>query len=248
VNVTKRYSIDAGLDDTICIGSSKTLTATTLAPRLVWNTGDTIPTIVVSPKVNTTYSVQSLNNGCFGKADSVTIFVDTTLHALFIPTPDNGDVPLDVLFSNQSRGAQFISWDFGDGGTSTDINPQHKYNKEGTYKALLTVRNARGCIDTFSYLIIVRYSFKIVIPNVFTPNADGLNDKYEIFATGIKQFHLVLYNRWGQSIFSSDDVTKQWDGKIDLQEAPSGEYYYTLVVTDKLDVSSSYKGIFTLIR
>ena len=67
-------------------------------------------------------------------------------------------------------------------------------------------------------------------------------------ATGIKEYSLVLFNRWGQVIFTSDDVTKQWDGTVNGEPLPDSEYFYTLVVKDKLEVVSSYKGIFTLIR
>lgn len=248
INVTKKYTVNAGVDDTICPGYTKTLSASTAGPSIKWNTGDTTLSIKVKPTANTTYWVQSINNGCIGAADSVTVFVDTTLHALFTPTPDNGDVPLDVIFNNQSRGATSYNWDFGDGATSTLVNPEHRYLKEGSYKALLVIQNARGCIDSFSYIIIVKNSFKILIPNVFTPNNDGLNDKYEILATGIKEYSLVLFNRWGQVIFTSDDVTKQWDGTVNGEPLPDSEYFYTLVVKDKLEVVSSYKGIFTLIR
>lgn len=248
VDVIKRYSVDAGLDDTICSGNSVTLTATTLGPKVLWNTGDTTFSIIVKPSFTTIYSVVAINNGCFGKADSVVVNVDTTLHASFIPNPDNGDIPLEVIFNNTSRGALSQIWDFGDGNTSTLAQPKHTYNKEGSYRALLIIRNARGCIDSFEYKIIVRNSFKIIIPTVFTPNNDGLNEQYEIFATGTKEFNLVLYNRWGQVLFTSNDPAKTWDGTLNGNPAPDGEYYYTLVVKDKLDVVSSYKGIFTLIR
>lgn len=248
VNVTKRYTIDAGLDDTICVGFSKLLVSTTGAPQRLWNTGDTAAAITVKPSYTTTYIVQSLNSGCYGKADSVTIFVDTTLHALFIPTPDNGEIPLDVTFQNQSRGALSTHWDFGDGTSSSDLNPIHTYQNEGNYRALLTVTNQRGCIDTFGYLIVVRYQFKMIIPNVFSPNEDGLNDFFEIFGTGLREFHLALYNRWGQMVFKSDDILKSWNGKLTAEDAPAGAYYYDIIVVNRKGENHQYKGLFTLVR
>jgi gliding motility-associated-like protein len=248
VNVTKRYNVVANPDDTICPGFSKTLNAITLAPQVLWSTGDTTFSIIVSPKSTTTYWVKAINNGCVGNADSVTIFADTALHAIFIPTPDNGDVPLDVLFNNLSRGALTNNWDFGDGTLSTLHSPQNIYGTEGNYRATLTVKNARGCIDTASVLIIVRNGFKIIIPNVFTPNGDGLNDTYEIFVTGIKEYNLNIFNRWGQIVFTSNDAYKQWDGSASGNQAPDGEYYYTLVIIDFLKEQHTYKGIVTLIR
>ncbi len=180
--------------------------------------------------------------------DSVTVVVDSTLHAIFIPTPDNGHVPLTVDFNNLSRGNITQHWDFGDGTSSSDPHPQHLYKAAGNYVAKLTVTNARGCIDTMSFLIVVTNNFKIVIPNVFTPNADNSNDLYEVYATGIQQFSLHIFNRWGQELFVSDDPQKQWDGKSMGQEMPEAEYYYTLTVKDYLEEVHAYKGILTIIR
>jgi gliding motility-associated-like protein len=248
VNITARVPVYAGVDDTICYGNSATLNATTFAPQVEWNTGDTVRTINVKPVQSTVYWVRSVNLGCYGPADSVTVIVDTTLHALFTPDPDNGNVPLTVSFSNNSRGAKIHLWDFGDGTNSTSFNPQHNYTKEGNYTALLTVTNSRGCTDTVSYLIIVKNNFKILIPNVFTANGDGLNDEYEIQATGVKTYALQIFNRWGQLVFFSDDPSKHWNGIIDNKPAPEGEYYYQLVVRSLLDEEFHYKGVLTLLR
>jgi gliding motility-associated-like protein len=248
INVTKRYAVNAGIDDTICPGFSSTLNAITGAPSVLWSTGDTSFTIIVKPKFTTTYWVKSKNNGCYGIADSVTIFVDTSLHAVFLANPDNGDLPLDVLFTNLSRGATDNDWNFGDGNSSTIFSPQKTFSKEGTYRVSLTVKNARGCIDTASILIIVRNGFKLIIPNVFTPNGDGLNDTYQIYATGIKEFLLVIYNRWGQPVFSSNNPAQQWEGVSDGIVYPDGEYYFELSITDNLQQNHHHKGILTLIR
>src|SRR4029079_19002163 len=104
ITVNQRIPLYAGEDDTICAGNSVKLNATTFALQQQWSTGDTVKTITVKPPVTTTYWARSINNGCYGPADSVTIVVATTLHALFTPDPDNGNVPLTVQFNNQSRG------------------------------------------------------------------------------------------------------------------------------------------------
>jgi gliding motility-associated-like protein len=64
----------------------------------------------------------------------------------------------------------------------------------------------------------------IYVPNVFTPNNDTLNEVFRIYGTGITEYHLVIYNRWGERIFSSDDIHKSWDAKND----PIGVYYYMI--------------------
>lgn len=50
------------------------------------------------------------------------------------------------------------------------------------------------------------------IPSAFTPNGDGINDRFGVKAEGIKLFKMEIYNRWGELIFESDDITHLWDG------------------------------------
>jgi gliding motility-associated-like protein len=68
----------------------------------------------------------------------------------------------------------------------------------------------------------------IYIPNAFTPNGDGINDTFGVKGEGIKDFHLVIFNRWGEIIFESREARKQWDGKVDGQQVEQGVYVYEL--------------------
>jgi gliding motility-associated-like protein len=88
------------------------------------------------------------------------------------------------------------------------------------------------------------------IPNVFTPNNDGQNDFFEIKANGYKSYLLKIYNRWGQLIFSSNNESNYWNGKIKHtnKDASDGTYYYILELINNIDKYSSYKGLLTLLR
>jgi len=68
----------------------------------------------------------------------------------------------------------------------------------------------------------------IYIPSAFTPNGDGLNDMFGVKGDGIKDFHLYIYNRWGEVLFESTNPRQQWDGKIDGNPAETGTYVYQL--------------------
>lgn len=131
-----------------------------------------------------------------------------------------------VMFYNYSYfGASYL-WDFGDGTTSTDMDPWHKYESEGIYKVKLTVTSADGCIDTLLYVspIVVKYrEGYIKFPNAFLWNKTGptggywdnsLLDDYVFrpFFENIEQYKLQIFNRWGVLIYESDDVHKGWDG------------------------------------
>ncbi|MCX6292204.1 MAG: PKD domain-containing protein [Bacteroidetes bacterium] len=99
---------------------------------------------------------------------------------------------------------------------------------QATTLYFLTVTDNHGCQAYDSVLVIyVPCESQLIIPNVFTPNADGFNDTYYIghFCPGI--FHFTIYNRWGKIIYESGDSHFHWDGKTtDGQDASEGTYYY----------------------
>jgi gliding motility-associated-like protein len=68
----------------------------------------------------------------------------------------------------------------------------------------------------------------IYIPSAFTPNGDGLNDTFGVKGEGIKDYRILVYNRWGEVIFESTNVRKQWDGKFDGSPVEQGTYVYQL--------------------
>jgi gliding motility-associated-like protein len=68
----------------------------------------------------------------------------------------------------------------------------------------------------------------LFVPNAFSPNRDGHNDRLEIIHCGIQNFELHVYNRWGQRVFSTNDPAKSWDGKSRGIPQPLGVYAYYL--------------------
>ena len=72
----------------------------------------------------------------------------------------------------------------------------------------------------------------IVKSNVFTPDGDGKNDKFDLnqFAN-VKDFHIEIFNRWGKKVFESSDLSNQWDGKINGNPADEGVYYWMATYT-----------------
>jgi gliding motility-associated-like protein len=128
---------------------------------------------------------------------------------------------------NYSSGGKDYLWEFGDGGTSTDLNPSYVYRDSGFYSVKLKVWSQYGCVDslTLENGVHVIESSKIKFPSAFTPNSNGAgggsynrfdysNDVfYPIVITGeIQNYHLQIYNRWGVLIFESNDINIGWDG------------------------------------
>ena len=90
---------------------------------------------------------------------------------------------------------------------------------------MLTVTSDKGCATSDE--MIVKVLKNLVIPNVFSPNGDGINDKWIIkYLESFKESNINVYNRYGQSIFHSVGYDNAWDGTYKGKPVPAGTYYY----------------------
>jgi gliding motility-associated-like protein len=98
-----------------------------------------------------------------------------------------------------------------------------------------------------SVLVVVRPP----IPNAFTPNGDGKNDEFKIFGTppeNIIKYNFHIYNRWGQMIFSTTDITEGWNGMAKGEYCPAGVYVWEIFYIDSKKTKVTNKGTVMLIR
>ena len=90
------------------------------------------------------------------------------------------------------------------------------------------------------------------IPNAFTPNGDGLNDTFEPKMSNIETYKIMIFNRWGELIFTSNDPSNQWDGTVNSNEVQIDVYVYKIVVTGFYQIgnldSEQLVGTVTVIR
>jgi len=130
-----------------------------------------------------------------------------------------------VEFISETDSAQTFYWTFGDGGSSIDRDASHVYQNVDTYDVTLQVTAMNGCIDSTSQVIDVK-EVELTIPNVFTPNGDGINDTFVILDLDKYVANsLVIYNRWGKSVFEQNDyMSGEWDG----DNLGDGTYFYVL--------------------
>jgi len=140
-------------------------------------------------------------------------------------------------------------WDFGDGLSSYEQNPEHKYEKPGKYKVSLQLIKT-NCSETLFLDELVIADKKLDIPNIFTPNNDGENDEFLISAPqNLKSFEALILNRNGQLVYKWDDPTKGWDGlMMDGKKAQEGAYYYIIKGVDSLGKTFEYKSYLELRR
>jgi gliding motility-associated-like protein len=165
-----------------------------------------------------------------------------------------GCVPLSVTFTNTSTNATSYLWLFGDGWVDSTRNPTHLYIDSGKFTVTLIIFNndsiCRLKPDTSTFDFITTNFCNIYIPNVFSPNNDGKNDLFHIVAEGYSNYNLIIYNRWGEKVFTSTDVNILWNGKLNNTgaDAPDGTYYYILNANDPAGKKYSTHGYLSLIR
>ncbi len=106
-----------------------------------------------------------------------------------------------------------------------------------------------SCAYTDSVKVSVNYHTNILIPSGFTPNGDGRNDEFKIVNPLVQRLmEFRVFNRWGQEVFSTTDITKGWDGKWKGVTQDIGTYEYIIRVGYADQTTEMYKGSVQLIR
>ncbi|MCB0854929.1 MAG: gliding motility-associated C-terminal domain-containing protein, partial [Bacteroidetes bacterium] len=89
---------------------------------------------------------------------------------------------------------------------------------------------------------------EIYAPNAFTPNADNVNDYFYLQGVYIREFHMKIFNRWGQEIFESNHINDEWDGTFNGEPVPEGVYVWVAEATSNNGREFTERGTVTLIR
>jgi len=243
------------LKDSICPGTSVELKVNVEGGKPAytysWNNGITNNgpgPITVSPTTTTLYKVH-VSDGCsYNASDSILVKVLAKGTAAFLPSPDTVEGGHTITFTNNSKNTTYYFWSFGDGGSSTEPDPTHKYLNPGTYTVTLVAYDSDGCPDTA--LIDVVVTPEVYIPNVFTPNGDGVNDVFYFIVQEAQCFHANIYNRWGVLIYQLNSSEDGWPGTVQQTKLPAsdGTYYYILHYCDYKNVTHDLDGFITLIR
>jgi gliding motility-associated-like protein len=156
-----------------------------------------------------------------------------------------------INITNNSLGGDIYQWTFGDKSGSPSKDPEsHTYADTGHYRIKLLVINNFGCKDSTYQQIIIEQPYLLYIPNTFSPNDDGVNDVFLARGDGIIKFKMMIFDRWGNMIFYSDDINKGWDGKANGGSTPAqiDAYVYLITGTDLKKHDHTYRGAVNLIR
>ncbi len=197
----------------------------------------------------------SVPGGC--PADTAYVIVSVQAIPLIDAGPDVVIATGESTQLNATGTGVTYSWTPTDGLSDANIsNPDASPTITTTY--YVTTTDALGCVATDS--VIVKVGGFAVIPNAFTPNGDGINDYFTIYAQGVDNWQLMIFNRWGQMVYQTTDLSelsnpaKGWDGTYNGQPQGMGSfvYYVEMEIMDTDNpgqtIQKTMKGNITLIR
>jgi gliding motility-associated-like protein len=125
------------------------------------------------------------------------------------------------------NGSTYV-WDFGDNTGSTEVHPNNIYAEPGFYEVTLIAYDDKGCTDTVSRLIEIEEEWYIYVPNTFTPDGNRSNDDFRASTIGIQTLNISIFNRWGEEVFTSDELDFIWDGTFNGWLVQDGVYTYKI--------------------
>ncbi len=253
-----------------------------------WKTGQTTIATIINPQIfepphnDTEYTFIITDRfGC--KSEFSLLYKSIAVKAQFSVDQQQGEAPLTINFINESQNATpgMYEWLFYRNlddlkkeaekpqqpldsimVVAYDDNPVYTYEKSGSYLVTLIAKKVSEsitCADTF-YMkspIIADTSF-VAVPNVFTPNGDGINDLFIVRFWSMQSIKISIFNRWGKRIhfyesgnvrgFEDTYTATVWDGKLNGRYATPGVYYYVVEGKGRDNKTKRANGFFHLFR
>lgn len=235
-------------DAPVCTGTTFTLSVLNAEPGVVytWLPPTGLPSagaevgFFASTLANAgTYLVTANLEGC--ARDTAAIEVD-----LIQATPV--ELPPDTAICMQSGfvigpDTLFASYLWQDGSADSVYVP----DDSGLFT--LTATDFNGC-QTSDQIDLEMVDCQVIVPNIFTPNGDGNNDLWLISVAEPRSLRMVVYNRWGRTVYESDEVGAWWDGNNfrNGEPCPDGVYFYIVELTTFDNLPFGASGTVTLMR
>jgi len=261
VDVNAGPDVDFTVDD-VCqnepasFDNTTTITTGTITGYL-WNFGDGETSTEEDPEhfydAPGTFDVTLIAYSANGCSDTITYSVDIG-ELPFADAGENDTIYYLETYELNGSGVGSFFWVPGNliippGSISslTVANPTIELTETTTF--FLTVTSPDGCSETDTVTIYVIQYTIVDIPNAFSPNGDGIND--EIFVLNHEVGELLeysIFNRWGELVFTTTDLGKGWDGKVNGQEADIGTYVYLIRAVGLDEEFFQRQGNITLVK
>jgi large repetitive protein len=214
------------------------------------NVGDSLNLINAGPGVYTLTITDA--NGCstqVGGTSGLSVTSTSGVVASFTSDFTTGETPLLVNFTNTCTGGVTYLWQFPGNDTASTLNANYTFTTLGLNTVCLIADNGVGCIDSICSDIDVFINSVFVIPNIFTPNGDDVNDVFTVKNVGLEKMDAEIYNRWGQKEYEWHTTNGGWDGRTTSGVlVPDGTYFF-LIRAKGFDGKEYFeKGSFELMR
>lgn len=224
-----------GNDTIVCRESGIILNAFNSNATYLWQDGSKEAHFDV--KQSGVYSVKVNLNGCI-KSDTTSIsFISKPEFSLGKDTMICEGMPF--LLQPKIDGTGTFLWQNG------STQPGFQVTSPGLYSLKVT----NQCGSNTDEITISTFTCIIRMPNAFTPNQDGLNDVFRVkYPFPVKDFRMIIYNRWGEKVFETTDMKQGWNGRFRGQLQPIGTYTWTISLTDLQGNNQSLKGVVSLLK
>jgi gliding motility-associated-like protein len=229
-------NVNLGKDTTLCEDFTLLLNITNPpSSSYLWQDGSNTPTYLVTQKGR--YNARVIMNGCINRD---TVNIDYFLRPRFSLGADK------IICSGMSfildPNIDNVNYLWQDG----SINKTYVVTQPGQY----ALKASNYCGATIDKVLITQGACKLYIPNAFTPNGDGNNDVFRAgLGENVTDYQLQVFNRYGQLIFESKDLSKGWDGQYGGKNQPGGTYAwiirYKTVTNNNIEI---LKGTVLLLR
>jgi gliding motility-associated-like protein len=232
--------------DTVCAGASIVFTANAPgASSLTWTLGSagtssaSSPTALFSEPGTEVITLEAFGpNGCASTpvSDSVRVAPLPDLQLLAEPLPCERAIAVELLATAADQCVLWLNDVLVDSSCARTL--ELPVAQEGTYRIRLTASNTSGCADSITVDVTFSEALGLFVPNVFTPDGDGINDTFTILApSGAAESTLRIFNRWGQEIFVTSDMSVGWNGTSAGEPVPDGVYIYQLLAPDPCETT-----------
>lgn len=248
VTITVQEAPTISLPDgfSICLGDSVLVTAENNGYDIIWSDGQTGETVWLKPEVTTTYTANT-SNPCGSDMDDIVI----TVYDLPVIETSNDTVV--------GAGGEVELW------VETDIPATYSWSPEvldcitddcsEVYDVpdratayVVTVTDENGCITTDTVFVDVNGYMEVFVPNIFSPNGDGVNDILIVYGPRLFDFKMEIYDRWGKRVYISDDQKEGWDGTFNDKLLALQTFVYVLTGETVLGESVRKEGNVTIIK
>lgn len=254
--LASQLNLVAPSDTDLCMGETTFMDNIIATATISWSPSNGVTpnvdttALTFQPTTTTTYTVTGIDAGiCPGK--------DTVIFTINVyPLPIAGftinplEAPIDnpnFTLHNTSSNAVTYDWHYQGTSFSTQQDAAMSFTDTGKYCFTLYAYNQLGCSDSVTHCAYIVKNEIIFVPNAFTPNGDAVNNTIKVLGEGFDLLNFSIYDRYGENVFKTTDVTVGWNGTFKGKDSDVGTYFY-LVEYAVRGTSKMLKGNIALLR